>query len=53
VLSQEKTLTPIESLQQAGLVDKAILGYRIPRLADGLKDGEITFGSVIAFEQPF
>lgn len=46
VLSQEKTLTPIESLQQAGLVDKAILGYRIPRLADGLKDGEITFGAL-------
>jgi hypothetical protein len=34
-------------------VANAVLGFRIPRLADGLKDGEITFGSVITFEQLF
>jgi len=45
-LSQQKVSTPIESLQQAGLVEKAILGYRIPRLADGSLDGEITFGAL-------
>jgi len=45
-LSQQKVLTPIESMQQAGLMQNAIVGYRIPRLADGLKDGEITFGAL-------
>jgi hypothetical protein len=45
-LSQQKVLTPIESMQQAGLMEKAIVGYRIPRLADNLNDGEITFGAL-------
>lgn len=45
ILSQEKTLTPIESLASAGLVPDSIVGYKIPRLADNLNDGEITFGA--------
>jgi len=45
-LSQQKVPTPIDSLQQAGLIQKAIVGYRIPRLSDNLNDGEITFGAL-------
>jgi hypothetical protein len=47
-LSEQKTLTPIESLAQQGLVQSAITSYKISRLADGLNDGEITFGGVDA-----
>ena len=43
-LSEQKTLTPIESLAQAGLVTDAIVSYKISRLADNKNDGEITFG---------
>jgi len=45
-LSQQKVLTPVESMQQAGLMSKAIVGYRIPRLADGKGNGQITFGAL-------
>jgi hypothetical protein len=44
-LSNQKVLTPPESLAQQGLVSEAIVSYRIPRLADNLKDGQITFGA--------
>jgi len=45
-LSEQKTLTPPESLAQAGLIDQAIVSFKIPRLADNKKDGEITFGGL-------
>jgi hypothetical protein len=45
-LSQQNTLTPVESLAAAGLITAAITSYKIPRLADNLNDGEITFGGL-------
>jgi hypothetical protein len=45
-LSQQQTLTPVEALAKANLIDKAITSYKIPRLADGKNDGEITFGAL-------
>ncbi|THH18129.1 hypothetical protein EW146_g2804 [Bondarzewia mesenterica] len=47
-LSEQKTLTPIESLAKAGLVNDAITSYKISRLADQKNDGEITFGGLDA-----
>ncbi|KAI0696803.1 aspartic peptidase domain-containing protein [Cytidiella melzeri] len=43
-LSEQKTLTPVESLAQQGLIQDAITSYKIPRLQDEKNDGEITFG---------
>lgn len=45
-LSEQKTLTPVESLAKAGLIDSAITSYKISRLADQKNDGEITFGAL-------
>jgi len=45
-LSEQQTLTPVESLAQQGLISAAITSYKIPRLADNLKDGEISFGGL-------
>jgi hypothetical protein len=45
-LSEQQTLTPIESLAKANLVPAAITSYKISRLADNKNDGEITFGSL-------
>lgn len=45
-LSNQKVLTPPESLAKAGLIQSAITSYKIPRLADGKNDGEITFGGI-------
>jgi hypothetical protein len=45
-LSEQHTLTPVESLAQNGLISEAITSYKISRLADGLNDGEITFGGL-------
>ncbi|KAJ8496880.1 hypothetical protein ONZ45_g12289 [Pleurotus djamor] len=47
-LSEQKTLTPIEALAQAGLVRQAIMSYKISRVEDKLNDGEITFGGTDA-----
>jgi len=44
-LSQQKTLTPVESLAQQGLISDAITAYKISRTADNKNDGEITFGA--------
>jgi len=46
ILSEQQTPTPIESLASAGLVPDSIVSYKISRLADNLKDGEITFGAL-------
>ena len=48
ILSEQQTLTPIESLAKAGLVTEAITSYKISRLADQKNDGEITFGGLDA-----
>lgn len=45
-LSNQKVLTPPESLAKAGLIQSAITSYKISRLADGKNDGEITFGGI-------
>ncbi|KAF9046830.1 aspartic peptidase A1 [Hymenopellis radicata] len=45
-LSNQGVPTPPESLAAAGLIAGAITSYKISRLADGLNDGEITFGGL-------
>jgi len=45
-LSQQQTLTPVESLAQAGLIKEAIVSYKLSRLADQKNDGEVTFGGL-------
>jgi len=45
-ISEQQTLTPIEAMKANGLVQSAITSYKISRLADGLNDGEITFGAL-------
>ena len=45
-LSEQKTLTPVESLAQNNLIQDAITSYKISRLSDGKNDGEITFGGL-------
>ena len=45
-LSEQQTLTPVESLAQAGLINDAITSFKISRLADEKNDGEITFGGL-------
>ncbi|KAI0091355.1 aspartic peptidase domain-containing protein [Irpex rosettiformis] len=47
-LSEQKTLTPVESLAQQGLIQDAITSYKISRLQDQKNDGEITFGGLDA-----
>ncbi|KAK0193667.1 acid protease [Armillaria mellea] len=45
-LSNQGVLTPVESLAKAGLISAAITSFKIPRLADNLNDGEVTFGAL-------
>jgi hypothetical protein len=45
-LSEQQTLTPVESLAKAGSIDGAITSYKISRLADQKNDGEVTFGGL-------
>lgn len=45
-LSQQKTLTPSESLAKAGQIKEAIVSFKISRLADQKNDGEVTFGGL-------
>ncbi|TRM64838.1 aspartic peptidase domain-containing protein [Schizophyllum amplum] len=45
-LSNQGVPTPPEALADAGLIDDAIVSYKIPRLADGLNDGQVTFGGL-------
>lgn len=45
-LSEQKVLTPVESLAQNGLISDAITSFKISRLADQLNDGEVTFGGL-------
>ncbi|KAK2460906.1 hypothetical protein APHAL10511_007376 [Amanita phalloides] len=45
-LSQQKNLTPVESLAKEGLISEAVTSFKLSRLADGKNDGEITFGTL-------
>jgi hypothetical protein len=47
-LSNQKTLTPSESLAKAGQIQEAIVSFKISRLADQKNDGEVTFGGLDA-----
>ncbi|KAI9570537.1 aspartic peptidase A1 [Boletus coccyginus] len=47
-LSQEKVLTPVESLAANKLIQSPITSFKIPRLADQLNDGAVTFGGLDA-----
>jgi hypothetical protein len=48
ILSEQRTLTPVESLAKAGLIQEAITSFKISRLADQKNDGEVTFGGLDA-----
>ena len=45
-LSEQKALTPVESLAKAGLIKEAITSFKISRVADQKNDGEVTFGGL-------
>jgi len=45
-LSEQQTLTPVESLAKAGLINDAITSFKISRVADQKNDGEVTFGGL-------
>ncbi|EJD49755.1 acid protease [Auricularia subglabra TFB-10046 SS5] len=46
ILSQQGVLTPPEALAKQGLINDAIVSYKISRLSDGLNDGQVTFGGL-------
>jgi len=46
ILSEQRTLTPVEALAKNGLIKSAITSYKISRLQDEKNDGEITFGGL-------
>ena len=48
ILSQERVLTPVESLAANKLIQSPITSFKIPRLADQLNDGAVTFGGLDA-----
>lgn len=45
-LSEQRTLTPVESLAEAGSIKDAIVSFKLSRLADQTNDGEVTFGGL-------
>jgi Eukaryotic aspartyl protease len=47
-LSEQRTLTPPESLAKAGQIKEAIVSFKLSRLADQKNDGEVTFGGLDA-----
>ncbi|KAG0146584.1 hypothetical protein CROQUDRAFT_44259 [Cronartium quercuum f. sp. fusiforme G11] len=47
-LSNEKVLTPIESLAKSGKISGAFMGYSLGRSADTLNMGQVTVGGVDA-----
>ena len=51
-LSEQKTLTPVESLAKAGLIQEAITSFKISRLADQKNDGEVTLRAHVAKSNP-
>jgi len=45
-LSNQKVLTPPESLAKQGTIKDAIVSYKISRLSDQKNDGQVTFGGL-------
>lgn len=45
-ISEQRTLTPVESLAKAGLIQEAITSFKLSRLADQKNDGEVTLGGL-------
>ena len=45
ILSQQGVPTVVEVLRAQNMIDQAIVGYKIPRLADQKNDGGVTFGA--------
>lgn len=45
-LSEQQTPTPVQSLADAGLIQQAIVSFKLSRLADQKNDGEVTFGAL-------
>lgn len=45
-LSNQGVLTPIEAMKKQGLVAAAQVSYKLGRVADGVNDGQITFGGI-------
>ncbi|KII89765.1 hypothetical protein PLICRDRAFT_138047 [Plicaturopsis crispa FD-325 SS-3] len=45
-LSKQQTYTVVEALQKSGQIQEAITSFRLSRLSDGKKNGEITFGAL-------
>ncbi|KAF8623678.1 hypothetical protein AX17_007376 [Amanita inopinata Kibby_2008] len=46
ILSRQSTRTLVEALFDAGRISQIITSYKIPRFADGKRDGELTFGGM-------
>ncbi|KIY43780.1 acid protease, partial [Fistulina hepatica ATCC 64428] len=45
-LSTGRNSTLVDALYDHGLIDQPIVSYKIPRLADAMNDGEVTFGQL-------
>ncbi|KAH9481636.1 putative aspartic-type endopeptidase CTSD [Psilocybe cubensis] len=45
-ISQQRVPTLLQSLYQATLIPAPIVSYKLPRLADGYNDGEMTLGGM-------
>lgn len=46
ILSNQRVLSPIESLGRAGAVASSAMGYALGRVADGINEGTVTFGGI-------
>ena len=45
-LSNQKVPTPIEALAAGGVVPGAIMSYDMGRIADGVNNGQVSFGAI-------
>jgi hypothetical protein len=45
-ISKQQATTLVEALYNEGLIKDPIVSYKIPRLADGKNDGEMTLGAM-------
>ncbi|KAI0249141.1 acid protease [Lactifluus subvellereus] len=45
-LSEQRALTPVESLAKGGLIKEAITSFKLSRVADQKNDGQVTFGGL-------
>jgi hypothetical protein len=45
-LSEQRTLTPVESLAKAGSISDPVVSYKLGSVREGNNDGEITFGGL-------